>query len=340
MPSTIKDIAELTGLGIATISKYINGGTVLAKNKEKIDAAIEQLDFHVNSFARGLKTSKSKTIGVVIPELSNIFSSGIITIIEDILRRAGYGILVCDCRTDEKLEREAVGFLLNKMVDGIINMPVSSSGEHLLAAIERHIPVVLIDRKVELPLDAVLIENENASRQAIECFISNGHTRIGIICGEKSIYTTEERLLGYENALNAAGLKYDDGLVAYGNYTVQGGYEGMKRLLEREISAVFVTNYEMTLGAIIAINELGIHIPDEISFIGFDNLQLSQVVKPRLSIIYQPTEKIAEDAAMLLINSIKQGEQHEPCVIKHETALLRGNSIKNIKHLTMSSPRL
>ena len=122
MAATIKDIANRTGLGLATISSYLNGGNVREKNREKIELAIKELHFEVNEVARGLKTNRTYTIGVVIPELNNIFCTEIITGMEDILRKKGYATIVCDCRTDKELEREAVEFLYRKRVDGIINI--------------------------------------------------------------------------------------------------------------------------------------------------------------------------------------------------------------------------
>ena len=127
----MKDIARLTGLGLATISSYFNGGNVREKNRVKIEKAIEELHYEVNEVARGLKTNATKTIGVVIPELNNIFCAEIITGMEDILRSHGYATIVCDCRTDKKLEQEAVEFLIRRRVDGIINMPVDETGAHL-----------------------------------------------------------------------------------------------------------------------------------------------------------------------------------------------------------------
>ncbi len=335
LAATIKDIAKQTGLGLATISKYLNGGNVLEANKIAIEKAIEELNFHVNEFARGLKTNKSKTIGVVIPELNNIFCTSIITCIEDILRQNGYGILVCDCRTDAKLEYEATEFLINKMVDGIINMPVSSDGSHLQLPLAKNLPVVLIDRKIEsLPVDAVVVDNVEASQKAIDHLLERGHREIGIICGPKEIFTSGERLLGYNQAFIKRGILPKPQLIGYGDYTVEGGHAALKELLEKapELSAVFVTNYEMTLGAIIAINELGIKMPEQISLIGFDNLHLAQVIKPKLTIISQPITRIAQSAAHMMLKRLAgQGAGHGE-TINLPTELLLGESVlaKNI----------
>ena len=169
---TIKDIARHTGLGLATISKYLNGGNVLEKNRIKIDQAIKELDYHVNEFGRSLKTGHSGTIGVVIPELSIQFSACIISAMEDVLRQHNLGVIVCDCRTDVQREADAISFLLGKRVDGMINMPVCHSKKNLQPAIDRGIPIVLIDRVVsDCKLDAVLIDNIGAAQKACEYFI-------------------------------------------------------------------------------------------------------------------------------------------------------------------------
>ena len=149
MAVTIKDLAKETGLACATISAYLNRVPVRAYNKVKIEAAIRKLGYIRNEYARGLKTHKSGTIGVLIPELSNVFSTTIITEIEERLREKGYGIIVCDCRTDVRREEESVRFLLTKMVDGLIIMPVSADKSSFKAAIDKNIPVVVIDRKTD-----------------------------------------------------------------------------------------------------------------------------------------------------------------------------------------------
>lgn len=336
MAATIKDIAKKTGLGLATISKYLNGGNVLEENKAAIEEAIKELDFRVNEFARGLKTSKSKTIGVVIPELSNLFCTSIITIIEDILRQNGYGILVCDCRTDEKLEYEATEFFVNKMVDGIISMPVSRDGGHLKLPLSKGIPVVLIDRKVEgLNVDAVLVDNVAAAENAVEYLLGYGHREIGIICGPEGIFTSHQRQLGYSQAFIKKGIFPKQELMTYGDYTVESGYRCLNELIKNSesLSAVFVTNYEMTLGAIIAINELGIKIPEQISLIGFDNMHMAQVVKPRLTIISQPIHKIAENVAHIMLKRLSQEKNEEAEIVHLSTELIVGESVQDRTHL-------
>lgn len=333
MGATIKDIANKTGLGLATISKYINGGNVLQKNKTAIKKAIKELDYTVNEFARSLKTSKSKTIGVIIPELSNIFVTSIITVIEDILRNNGYSIIVTDCRTDEKLEADVVKFLMSKRVDGIICMPVSKSGKFLKQAIDTDIPIILIDRLLhDIDTDVVMVDNVTASENAVSYLIENGHIEIGIVVGSKEIFTSKQRLKGYKKALSKANIKLNQSNIIHSNYRVQGGYESLKKLLEenKNITAVFMTNYEMTLGAIIAIDELGIKIPNDLSFIGFDNLQLSEVVKPKLSIVDQPLDEIGKIAADLMLSRLNEEEKKAKKKIQLMTTLIKRESVAKL----------
>ena len=171
MAATMKDIARRTGLGLATISSYFNGGNVREKNRIKIEEAIEELHYEVNEVARGLKTNATRTIGVVIPELNNTFCAEIITGMEDVLRSHGYATIVCDCRTDKKLEREAVEFLTRRRVDGIINMPVDEEGNHLKRFQKTGKPIVLIDRKIQgINCDSVLVDNKKAAEDAVRLF--------------------------------------------------------------------------------------------------------------------------------------------------------------------------
>lgn len=334
--ATIKDIAKETGLGLATISSYLNGGNVREQNRVKIEEAVKKLNFEVNEVARGLKTNKTQTIGVVIPELNNVFCTQIITEMEDILRRHGYGTIVCDCRTDKSLEKEAVEFLHRKRVDGIINMPVDSSGGHLKEFVETGKPVVLIDRKIAgLSGDSVLVDNRQAAYQAVTELTKNGHQKIGMIAGPKGIFTAEERLCGYRKAMKEAGLQVEEQLIERCNYTIASAVEAMKLLLMENpgMTAVFATNYEITVGAMICVNENNVKVPEDLSVIGFDNVEFARAVHPTLTIVTQPTEEIAQNAASLMLKRIEAGrgaEAGEPETVNLQTRIMFGKSVKNI----------
>ena len=332
MAATMKDIANRTGLGLATISSYFNGGNVREKNRIKIEEAIEELHYEVNEVARGLKTNATKTIGVVIPELNNTFCAEIITGMEDVLRSHGYATIVCDCRTDRKLEREAVEFLTRKRVDGIINMPVDGEGNHLKKFRKTGKPVVLIDRSIQgLVCDSVLVDNQKAAEDAVNIFLEKGHRSIGIIGGPEDIFTAQERLKGYCKALEHVGIPIRDSLISHGDYTIQGGVRELEKLVRDnpDMTAVFVTNYEMTMGAIIGINELGISIPEQLSVIGFDNLQFARACNPKLTVVSQPTEEIAHKVAGIILNRLEQGkdENQEPVCEKLFTEVINGKSV-------------
>ncbi len=332
MAATMKDIAKMTGLGLATISSYLNGGNVREKNRIKIEEAIKELHFEVNEVARGLKTNKTKTIGVIIPELNMVFCTQIITEVEDLLRNRGYAMIICDCRSDEKREEEAVDFLLHKRVDGLIIMPSGKQGKHLEKFTNAGKPVVLIDRKLkEVECDCVLVDNEGAVRDAVNRFLVAGHKRIGMIAGPEEIYTAKERYRGYCMAMEEAGLTVEDRLIVRGDYTIESGAAAMKRLFSQnpDMTAVFVSNYEMTMGAIIEVNELGIEIPGQLSFIGFDNLEFAKANIPKLSIVTQPTKDIASHVFDLLLRRLESNVGWEKKqIVKLNTGFVEGKSVK------------
>lgn len=331
--ATIKDVAKLTGLSIATISKYINGGNVLDNNKVLIDQAIKELGFKVNEIARGLKTNKTMTIGVLIPDLKNIFCTTIVSNIENVLIQNGYSTIICDYKQNAKLEGEKFEFLVNKMVDGVIMMPIGSNTKCVKELIGKNIPVVLIDRAIkEVDCDTVLVDNLNASYNAVEQLIIKGHKRIGIICGPDDIFTAEERLKGYVRVHEDYSMRIDDSLIKKGDYEVESGYNLLNELLDsnNRPTSVFVTNYEMTLGAIMAINERNIKVPEELSFIGFDNLQMARIVKPALSIVVQPMELIGETAANILMKRLKGDFSNFPSMFRLKTELMIKDSVREL----------
>jgi len=338
MAATIKDIANQTGLGLATISKYLNGGNVLPKNRDAIEAAIHSLNYHPNSFARGLKTKRSKAVGVVLPEINNSFLMAILTEMEYALKREDYAIIISDCHNNKTKEIEAVNFLLSKSVDGIISVPLSGSGRHLRAALDQNVPVLLIDRAIPnltASVDSITINNEAIAYEAVlRQIIGQGHRRIGIVTGPKDTYTADRRLQGYSQALRDSGIGIDPALIWRGDYDVESGFAGYKALLEKnpDITAIFATSHYLTMGALMAINETGKKIPDDISVLGFDAMDWLQIVEPPLTIIEQPVREIGRLAGEILIRRLLNEENIPKQSITLSAKVNIGQSIRPIQN--------
>lgn len=301
--STIKDIARETGLSLATISKFMNGGHVLEQNRVAIERAIEKLDYKVNYFARGLKTNRSMTIGVLLPTISSPFFGRVVATMDKKLRAKGYHCIVSSYDFDQTLELEQLRFLVSNNVDGIVIVP-----EHIQAAelesIVGSVPVILMDRIIpDFHGDAIVADNLNSVYGAVEYLFRKNHRRIGIIVGPQDISTAYERMVGYRRAHEDYRIEVDEGLIQQGNYDLESGYRLFNTLMDlpEPPTALCVTNYDMTVGAITAAHERGVSLPDEVDFIGFDNIDLCSVVTPPLRFVEQPMEELGASAAELML---------------------------------------
>lgn len=332
MPATIRDIKRLTGLSLATISKYLNGGNVLPENRTRIENAIDELGYEVNEIARWLATKKTRTVGVIVFNIQSLFNSTLLSYISATLRQAGYGLLICDSAENPEQESKNIRFLLNKKVDGILIIPVNGEKHDVQLADEAGIPVVLLDR----PLPGkccVKIDNHAAASEAIELLIRHNHKDIAII-GSDTEYTGRNRCLGYRQAMQAHDYPIRKSFVKIGKASIQYGHQSMLELLKlkKRPSAVFMTNYEITLGGVMAMNESGINCPGDISLLGFDNLILSQIVKPKLTMVVQPMKEMAEKAVEILLKEMEaagsgiRGRE----VINLPTHIEIGNSVNTL----------
>ncbi len=327
MSGTIRDIKRLTGLSLATISKYLNGGNVLPQNRELIESAIKELDYEVNEVARWLATNKTKTIGVMVYDIQSLFSATLVSIIGAALSKAGYGLLICDSANSLRQEQSNFEFLLSKKVDGILIVPIEH-GEFIPE--DANIPIVFMDKpSANGSHSCVKIDNEATAFEAVEHLISNGHRRIGVI-SSYSEYTGRERHKGYLAAMEKHGLEVREEYVKIAPYAgINSGHENMNELisLPEPPTAVFMTNYEITLGGIMAVNESHLKCPEEISLLGFDNLILPQIVKPKITTVVQPMNEIGETAVRLILNEIDRGEDRRAQTINLAAHIQPGNSI-------------
>lgn len=332
MAATIRDIRDRTGLSLATISKYLNGGNVLPRNRKLIEEAIEELHYEVNELARGLVTNRTKTIGVLVYDIQCIFVGNMLHYLGQALHQNGYGMLICDSCNDAEIESKNLQFLLNRKVDGILVFAVSLNGTFLKSARKADVPVVLLDRAFRNEeFDCIEIDNRTAMLRATNKLIRRGHNRIALVASNIE-YTGMERMKGFEDALSDAGILIPDAYRVYGRHSFELGYQGMKGLLElpEPPTAVILSNYDTTLGGIMAVNESEFTCPGDVSIIGFDDLLMSKVIRPRLWIVAQPMEEMSKRAVELLLKRISHEEEGGPLRISFSAGIREGDSIRNL----------
>lgn len=332
MAATIKDIRSETGLGLATISKYLNGGNVRAENRQKIEEAIKKLDYHPNETARSLVTKRTRTVGFVVNNIASNFSGVLLQHASAYLHDRGYGMMICDSNLNEKQEAESIRFCVEKQVDGILLIPASKDPASLSSAEKAGIPIVLLDREMESDaFDCVIIDNTSAAERAVDYLIGCGHRRIAVIYSEE--YTGSERFKGYRKSMEKAGIEVPEKYMYSGRtHSTELGYNSMKELLKLKDrpSAVLSTNYEVSLGVIMALNESGVKCPRDISLIGFDELILPMVMNPRLTLVAQPMEDIASEGARILLQRIEEGKRLPPQKVSLYAALKEGESVRDL----------
>ena len=318
---TVAEVAAAAGVGKATAARTLgNYGSVSPAARARVLAAAEKLRYRPNSLARSMTTGITQTLGVIVADISNPFFAGVIRGIADACNASDYTAIVLS--TDEKLaaERSAVGVLMDKQVDGIILSSAAVRAdevEHISEALSRGIPVVLLDRTVKgLDLDAVVINNRESARDAVRFVISRGHRRIGFVWGptsaqshatrdlvvaaaERTLWSEAERLRGYLDALDEAGIGFDGQLISHCAHNEADAIEAVSTMLELpdRPTALLATETDSMVGALRAIRRHGLSYPGDISLIGFDDSSWAGVMDPPLSMIAQPMLQLGKDAA-------------------------------------------
>lgn len=324
------DIARYAGLSLATVSKYINGGKVKEKNQKKIEDAITALDYKANEIARSLRTRKSKSIGILLPTLDSVFFSNVVANIENHLAKYGYGSIVCFYQNDKEMEKDKLDFLLRRQIDGLILVPQHLKKEDMQRV---NIPVVMIDRSIKnMDCDRVIINNKKACYDSVEQLIKLNHKRIAVLCDCVSKLTSLERLSGYMEALRQHSIDVENNLIkiAEKSATFDTGYQMVKELfsLSDKPTAILATNYELTVGSFLALLKKRIKIPEDISFIGFDHLDILTIEELSFSVVAQPVETIGEQAAMILLKRIDNDLEDFPKTLILDAEIIFRDSMK------------
>ena len=278
---TIHDVARRAGVSSATVSHVINNSRYVAPpTRQKVLDAIESLQYRQNAVARSLRRDKTGTIGLMISDISNPYFSDLVRGVEDAAHDLEDSCNLILCNTDENVEKErlSIEVLLEKRVDGLILAPVGGNVELLQKLAEGDFPLVMVDRFLaDVSADSVVVNNRTAAFELTNHLIRLGHRRIAVVMADLAATSIDDRVDGYRDALENAGIALDPGLFVCSNSDINSAQRAGARLLESEAapSAVFCTNNFMTLGMIRALNQLDILCPDEIAIVGFDDFHLA-----------------------------------------------------------------
>jgi LacI family transcriptional regulator len=306
---TIRDVARLAGVSSMTVSRVINdSGSVSRETRGRVEEAIADLGYVPSRLARGLSGRRTGTLAVIVPDVANPFFTLIVRGVEDVARRAGYRVILCDTRADLTVEREVIEEMIAHRVEGIVIAPVSARSRDDLRRLARFgIPFVLVDRTVPgVDADAVLGESSEGAQRLVEHLVSLGHRRIGMIVESDEVSTARDRRAGYEAALDAAGIARDPALVVQATVDSDGGLDGMRRLLElaERPSAVFAVNNLVAVGAIEAVRAAGLEVPDDVALVCFEDIEFASRLYPFLTVMEQPAETFGTLSTQLLLERI------------------------------------
>jgi LacI family fructose operon transcriptional repressor len=325
---SIKDVADAAGVSTATVSRVLSNGLhVRSEVRERVMAAVDRLGYRPNLVARSLRSQHSSTIGLIVSDIRNPFFTSISRAVEDTAYEQGFSVVLCN--TDENPEKEVIylNFLQDTNVAGAIISPTRQTVATFSAA-NFPFPIVTVDRSIpDGDVDAVLLDNVDAGYRLTSHLIENGYRRIAALCGETST-TGQERRLGYEKALRAHGLSPAAELVKYVQPRIEAGQAATLKMLDlaQAPDALFTTNSLLAVGALQAIRERNLTIPDDVALVTFDETTWASLVQPPITLIAQPTDEIGKTAAELLLQRVVNPSRSTRQVILKGQLLVRGSS--------------
>jgi LacI family transcriptional regulator len=307
--STIREVAKRAGVSIATVSRVFSGGARVTEDvSRRVREAAVLVNYQPNRIARNLRVRQTRTVGVIVPDIENPFYTSVIGGIEEVLQASEHSLLLANSNENPKREQANVRTFQGEGVAGVIFAPTGPDTDVYLQLRSASIPLVAISRIPEaLLIDTVSVANRAGAQSAISHLLKLGHTRIAFISGPPWISTAKERLSGYEEGLAAAGITPDRALIRFADFRQRGGYEAMRELLciNPLPTAVFVGSNLMTLGALQAIHESRIRIPQDIAVVGFDDLPWAVSLNPPLTAVAQPAYQVGLTAARMLLERLR-----------------------------------
>lgn len=330
--SSLKEVAKLAGVSVATVSRVINNSAkVSPETIKKVNRAIKTLDFKPSRVAQRLrvKDGRKKLIGLIVPDIQNPFYVDVVRGVEDISYENGFAIYMCNFAQDESKERLYLDLMRSESVDGIILAPVSEKDEQVINLVRSGMPVVCVDRGLtdDVKVDSVVVKNQEGAFNAVEHLINKGYKRIAYMGGLKNIPTTMQRMNGYIEALKKYNIDVDKSIILTGDSKHISGKNMAAELLEmdRPPDALFTGNNLITLGALEVIHNKGLKIPEAIAIIGFDDMPWSISLNPPLTAVRQPGYEIGRRAADLLFQRIEEPDRENVQLVLNTKLIVRNS---------------
>lgn len=301
----------MANISIATVSRVINGkGGVRKKTEQCVLRAIDELNYIPDVIARSMINKSTKTIGVIVPDITNPFFPLVISGIEQQARAKGYATMLCNSNESPEIEKSIVKVLLERNIDGLIITTADEEGSQLQLAIERGVPIIAVDRLIKnYEIDAVIINNADGAYQATKHLILQGHNRIAIISGPYNTTPGYERFVGYRKALEEYKIPLLNEYVLQGDFKEESGNRITNALYSssHRPTAIFSANNLMTVGCLKALIALGWKLGDEVSLVGFDDIDIATFVEPQLTVVSRPMRQLGEIAFNILYEKINSG---------------------------------
>ncbi len=324
---SIKDVAELAGVSIATVSRCINQpDKVTERTRLKVQEAIVQTGYSPNTLAQSFRRGRTNLVMVVLPSVGDPFFTDVMRGIHSAANAKGYSVVIEETRFNTLTPDEIGAMLVSRQTDGIILLASTSPfGTDILSAKHRRRLPIVIGCEIISPelsnFPSVHIDNVAAAREATNYLLARGHERIAMIYGQASSLLTKDREFGYRAAMHDAGLDIEDGWVIAGDLTLKGAIRATRKLLNHEHrpTAIFCANDEMAMGCLHEIKSVGLAVPEDISVIGFDDIRYAEVTDPPLTTISQPAEEIGERVMYRLCREIEDGQTgaKQPELVPH-----------------------
>jgi LacI family transcriptional regulator len=319
--ATMRDVARMAGVSIGTVSAVVNGTDyVRPSTAKRVRDAMADLHYHPDQVARSLKVGKTFVIGMVVPDITNLFYPEVVRGVEDAAQQQGYSVILCNSNEDSERENKHLDILLSRRVDGVLlACSDASTGAELL--VTQDCPFVLLDRVHEGMPWTISTDNIEAGWRATRHLIDLGHSRIAAIAGNTRMSPHRDRLCGYRKALEDCGLSVANRLVREGAQRIESGLEATRELLAMRDppTAILSTNNRMLLGVMRAVTDLGLACPQQVSVIGFDDYSWTRHHTPKLTVMAQPTYEMGKRAMdMLLTRMSGNGGDIQPVLLNAE----------------------